>query len=235
MEISPASAAPATSPYEAIRALPSSGDAAVASRRAGDTFRPSLRTPLDADRILADRGEAVESVTILGSGGSTADDPDATKTAPSASGSDDGTSSTDSGTGTLDPDEREAVETLKQVDRDVRAHEQAHLSAAGGMARGGASFTYDRGPDGKSYAVAGEVRISLRQGRTPEETIRNAEQARAAALAPADPSPTDRSTAAAAARLAQEARTQKSQARDGSGTANPAQGADASGTDSASP
>ena len=44
-------------------------------------------------------------------------------------------------------------------DREERQHEQAHLSAAGGHARGGPSYQYETGPDGKRYAVGGEVSI----------------------------------------------------------------------------
>lgn len=41
----------------------------------------------------------------------------------------------------------------------MRAHEQAHKTAAGGLAQGGATFEYQTGPDGKQYAVSGEVKI----------------------------------------------------------------------------
>lgn len=54
--------------------------------------------------------------------------------------------------------------------------------------------------------MAGDVRIDTSPGRTPEETLRRAEQVRAAALAPADPSPQDYVVAAEAARMAAEAR-----------------------------
>ena len=70
----------------------------------------------------------------------------------------------------------------------MRAHEAARRAAAGGLG-GAASFSYETGPDGKRYAVGGEVPVSLRSGRTPEETIANAQTVRSAALAPADPWP----------------------------------------------
>lgn len=113
--------------------------------------------------------------------------------------------------GELTPDEQAQVDKLKARDRQVRAHEQAHLAAAGGMAVSGASFTYQRGPDGVSYAIGGEVSISTSEGRTPEETLRRAEQVRAAALAPADPSGQDRAVAAAAGQMAQQARAEMAQ------------------------
>ena len=122
----------------------------------------------------------------------------------------------------LSPEEQAQVDKLKARDRQVRAHEQAHLAAAGGMAVSGASFTYQRGPDGVSYAIGGEVSISTSEGRTPQETLRRAEQIRAAALAPADPSGQDRAVAAAAGHMAQQARAEMAQQSmaESSGTGN---------------
>ena len=98
------------------------------------------------------------------------------------------------------------VSKLQKIDREVRQHEMAHMAAGAGMVTSGASYTYTRGPDGQNYAVAGEVSIDTSPGRTPEETIARAERIQAAALAPADPSPQDRSVAAQAAQMAAQAR-----------------------------
>ena len=98
------------------------------------------------------------------------------------------------------------VQKAKETDRKVRSHEAAHLASAGNLATGGAQFQTEQGPDGKSYAVSGEVNIRLSAGKTPQETIRRAQQAQSAALAPADPSPQDLS-------VAQEARAMEAQAR----------------------
>lgn len=87
---------------------------------------------------------------------------------------------------------------LQFRDREVRTHEQAHLAAAGSMAKSGAKFTFKTGPDGKQYAVEGEVAISLSEGQTPQETMARARTIRAAAMAPANPSSQDRSVAAQA-------------------------------------
>ena len=76
---------------------------------------------------------------------------------------------------------------LKSIDSEVRLHEQAHLAQAGGLAMGGANFTYQTGPDHRRYAVGGDVQIDGSAGRTPEETLRKAQIIRAAALAPAQP------------------------------------------------
>ncbi|MCB1908018.1 MAG: catalase [Rhodocyclaceae bacterium] len=106
----------------------------------------------------------------------------------------------------LDDDARRELRELEARDREVRAHEAAHLAAAGGLALSAASFSFQRGPDGKMYAVGGEVSIDISEGGTPEETIARAERIRAAALAPAEPSAQDMHVAARAARMAAEAR-----------------------------
>lgn len=101
----------------------------------------------------------------------------------------------------LSPETEKRVQDLKKRDAEVRAHEQAHLAAAGTAASGGASFSYATGPDGKRYAEGGEVQIQLRSGRTPEETLRNAAQVEKAALAPANPSAQDLQVAASARQM----------------------------------
>ena len=109
----------------------------------------------------------------------------------------------------LTPEELKQVSELKSRDREVRQHEQAHMAAGGGLITSGASFTYQKGPDGVNYAIGGEVGISTSPGRTPEETIQRARQIKAAALAPADPSGQDR---AVAAQMEQGARLEQAQA-----------------------
>lgn len=102
--------------------------------------------------------------------------------------------------GELTAEQELMVEELKARDRQVRSHEAAHM-AAGGTLAGAASYSYERGPDGRSYAVGGEVPIELSAGSNPRETIERARQIRAAALAPADPSGQDLRVAAAAEAL----------------------------------
>jgi len=114
--------------------------------------------------------------------------------------------------GALTPEQQAQVAKLKAEDRKVRAHEQAHLAAAGGIATSGANYTYQRGPDGVNYAVAGEVSIDTSPGKTPEETLSKADTIRSAALAPADPSGQDRAVAAAASQMAAQARQELNQA-----------------------
>ncbi len=103
--------------------------------------------------------------------------------------------------------ESQQLRELKKRDREVRTHELAHLSAAGQHARGGPAFEYERGPDGQRYAIGGHVNIDTSSvAGDPEATLRKAEVVRRAALAPANPSPQDRSVAANASSMAAEAR-----------------------------
>ncbi|WP_324546005.1 putative metalloprotease CJM1_0395 family protein [Thauera sp.] len=102
--------------------------------------------------------------------------------------------------------EQRQVAELAKRDREVRAHEMAHVAAGAGLVTRGASYTYQTGPDGQRYAIGGEVGIDTSPGRTPEETLAKAERIRAAALAPAEPSGQDRQVAAQAARMANDAR-----------------------------
>jgi len=110
-----------------------------------------------------------------------------------------------SGAKDLSEEEQRKVDELEKIDRKVRVHEQAHVSAAGGYARGGANYNFVTGPDGKRYASSGHVNLDTGPERTPEATIRKADAIRKAALAPADPSPADRQIAADAAKMAQNA------------------------------
>ncbi len=115
----------------------------------------------------------------------------------------------------LSREDQKKLLDLKKRDREVRAHEAAHQAAAGSLARGGASFTYETGPDGKRYAVGGEVSIDASPvPGDPQATARKMERVRAAALAPADPSGQDRQVAARAAMEAQAARSERAEEDD---------------------
>lgn len=111
-------------------------------------------------------------------------------------------------TTTLTPEALKLVDDLKARDTEVRQHEQAHVAAAGGLAISGATYTYQRGPNGVNYAIGGEVQIDTSPGATPEETIARAASIQAAASAPAEPSGADRAVAAAAQQMAAQARTE---------------------------
>lgn len=109
--------------------------------------------------------------------------------------------------GELSQEEQRIVTELQAADTNVRAHEAAHMAAGGGLTSP-ASYTYERGPDNKMYAVAGEVGISTGEGNTPQESLNKAQTIRRAALAPADPSPQDLKVAAQAASMEMSARAQ---------------------------
>lgn len=117
----------------------------------------------------------------------------------------------------LSEEEVEKVDELKSRDQEVRVHEQAH-AAVGGQYAGSPSYEYERGPDGKSYAVGGEVQIDVSPvNGDPQATIQKMQLVRRAALAPAQPSAADRSIAAEAANKATQARAELAQQQVSSG------------------
>jgi hypothetical protein len=99
----------------------------------------------------------------------------------------------------LTEDERRQVEKLKKRDAEVKAHEAAHVASGGQYVRGGASYEYQTGPDGKKYAVGGEVSIDTSPvSDDPQSTITKMQTVKRAALAPAQPSGQDEAVAAQA-------------------------------------
>jgi len=97
--------------------------------------------------------------------------------------------------------EKAIIAELSARDREVRAHEQAH-AAVGGPFAGSPQYSFQSGPNGKQYAVGGEVSISLSPiAGNPEATIRKAEVVHRAALAPAEPSSQDRAVASQATQM----------------------------------
>jgi hypothetical protein len=105
----------------------------------------------------------------------------------------------------LTEEEKVVVDKLKARDSAVRAHEMAHVSAAGGLA-GAPVYSYQTGPDGQRYAIGGSVSIDTSPERSPEDTSAKAQRIRSAALAPADPSSADRAVASSASRMEAQAR-----------------------------
>ncbi|OCC16339.1 SrpA-related protein [Dissulfuribacter thermophilus] len=105
----------------------------------------------------------------------------------------------------LSPQEIQELFKLKQRDREVKQHEMAHIAAGGIYVRGGATFEYKMGPDGKRYAVAGEVSIDVSEEANPRKTLQKMYAVQHAALAPAHPSAQDRRVAVLAAAKAIEA------------------------------
>ncbi|MEL4423597.1 putative metalloprotease CJM1_0395 family protein [Shewanella algae] len=106
--------------------------------------------------------------------------------------------------------ERE-IDSLMKRDTQVRSHEQAH-AAVGGIHAGQPAFEFEKGPDGKRYAVEGEVQIDVSVvNGDPLATMAKMKQVYAAAMAPVDPSMAD-------IRVAAEAMRKYNQAREEAGT-----------------
>ncbi len=109
----------------------------------------------------------------------------------------------------LSQEDARKVKELEARDAEVRRHEQAHKAAGGQFARGAPTYEMTRGPDGRSYATGGEVKIDTGEvPNDPEATIRKMQQVRRAALAPESPSAQDRRVAAEASRKEQKARAE---------------------------
>lgn len=168
------------------------------ARRYDDTRQAAVSTPQEAGSLRRD-----ESVT----------DPRAiaqtheTETERPADEQDPAAAQDVAGESLSDADQR-LVEQLKQRDAEVRAHELAHVAAGGGHITSGPSYSYQTGPDGKRYAIGGEVGIdtSLKSG-DPEGNLEKARAIIRAAMAPAEPSSQDVRVAASA--RAMQARAQQ--------------------------
>jgi hypothetical protein len=123
-----------------------------------------------------------------------------------------------SGSKELTDGEKKQVEELKSTDQKVHAHEQAHIAAGGGAVKGGASYQYVTGPDGKRYAVGGEVPIDASPVKgNPQATIQKMQTVIRAALAPADPSGQDRAVAAQASQAMTQAQQEMTKSQNGNG------------------
>jgi len=109
--------------------------------------------------------------------------------------------------------DQDKVRDLQARDREVRAHEQAH-ARVGGQHAGAPEYEFERGPDGRSYAVGGHVSISTAPvAGDPEATVRKMEQVKRAALAPSEPSGQDRRVAADAEAKRNDARAELNEIR----------------------
>ena len=176
--------------------------------------RPAEALPAVADVAAAEPVSALPSPATFGGSSDAAEsvsEPGGDTAAGVRPEEEEGGDSLDPGE--LTEEEQKEVTELRERDREVRAHEQSHLAAAGPYAQGGAQYDYQRGPDGRRYAVGGEVHIDTSEAKEPEETIRKAQVIRRAAMAPAEPSPQDRRVATEASRMESEARQELSQKR----------------------
>ncbi len=103
--------------------------------------------------------------------------------------------------------ESRLIEELRKRDIEVKQHEQAH-AAAGGKYAGSPQYQYETGPDGRRYAVEGEVSVNTSSSGDPKDKMAQARTIRMAALAPSEPSTQDRRVAAEALRMTMEAQTE---------------------------
>lgn len=174
-------------------------DAALSGREATGPSEPGDRVSLSPEGREKSRAEAADGARKNGGGGLTGDADGLTEA------------------------ERAEVQRLQKRDAEVKAHERAHMSAGAGLVRGGAIYEYVQGPDGRRYAVGGEVQIDASPENDPQATILKMQRVKRAALAPAEPSGADRAVAAQAGRLETEARARLREERidgeeDGQGT-----------------
>ena len=109
--------------------------------------------------------------------------------------------------------ERQQVRELQRIDAEIKRHEEAHANVGGPYA-GAPRYQYVTGPDGKQYAVSGQVSIDASPiPGNPEATIAKLRIVQRAALAPAEPSSQDRQVAATAQRGILEARQELAEER----------------------
>jgi len=92
-------------------------------------------------------------------------------------------------------------------DREVRAHEKAHLMNLGAAAASGIQLTTRRGPDGEVYAVGGGIKVDMSPvPGSPRATLDKAQAVLRAAFAPGNPSAADMRVAAEAYRMVRDAK-----------------------------
>jgi hypothetical protein len=116
--------------------------------------------------------------------------------------------------------EEQVISKLKHRDAEVKAHEMAHASV-GGIATGAPSYSYEIGPDGKRYAVSGEVSVDLSTVEgDPLATIAKMKKVHAAAMAPVNPSIQDSRVAASAIKIIAQAQTEFSNLESPNKTSN---------------
>jgi len=81
------------------------------------------------------------------------------------------------------------LEKFKQADANIRSHEQVHASI--GQTTAPISYNYQKGPDGKMYAVGGSVRLDTSIPSDPKAAAFKLDQIQKAAIGTADASGAD--------------------------------------------
>lgn len=201
---------------EGIDKISSTGSVAATSRENANSIEPSTETAAQTAAATSpsvstasqNQPAAVVDISTSAQASSEAAQPKQNTQASAASSNSGKQQSENEQDGELTEEEKRKVEELKARDREVRAHEQAHLSALGAHKSGGPSYEYETGPDGKQYAVGGEVPVDVSPESEPEKTVLKMQTIQRAALAPAEPSSADRAVAAKAAQLESQARAE---------------------------
>ncbi|MDR2724896.1 MAG: hypothetical protein LBC90_02275 [Candidatus Adiutrix sp.] len=176
------------------------GAEAAALAEAPRASRPAP-PPLSPEERAAGRAEAKAQLTAEGALGllqpGLAFPGEETPEAAPAEGEETGPGQAEGPLKKLSPEEEAQVRQLAQRDQEVKAHEQAHVAASGGLA-GSPQYTYQTGPDGRQYAVGGEVSIRRGGSSNTDQALRDAESVKRGATAPARPSSQDLAVAAKA-------------------------------------
>ena len=115
---------------------------------------------------------------------------------------------------------KETLRNFRNYHTEVQAHERLH-QAIGGAAVGSASYVYQRGPDGRFYAVGGRVNVSIPAGTSPEDALRMLRQVQLAAISPASPSSQDLATTAQVIGAIRRAKTRIDQLQAAKATKDP--------------
>lgn len=182
-----------------------------------DTSAPNLKNKDDINDEATISSEALalfeKDGGINGANGSSGDVTTTTTTTSTSTSTETNSIGTDKDK--LTEDQQRQVEKLKERDKEVKTHEQAHLSSAGGLNASAPTYTYQTGPDGKQYAIGGEVSISFTPTGDPQKDLQAAEAMKNAALAPADPSSQDRSVAQEADKMIAQAQQEILQEKQG--------------------
>jgi len=85
------------------------------------------------------------------------------------------------------------LEKFKQSDANIKSHEQIHASI--GHTTAPISYTYQKGPDGKIYAVGGHVKLDTSIPNDPKAAAFKLDILQKAASAPIDSSAADNNIA----------------------------------------
>lgn len=102
--------------------------------------------------------------------------------------------------------ERRQLAEMRRRDRQVRIDEKPKFTEMQGLTQGVPKYTMVKGPDGRMYAVGGQLELDTTPEETPEETIVKAQKIRAVATTSFNLSPDDIRFIARASMMEMEAR-----------------------------